>query len=232
MNLVLSSDEVHVWQALLDELQLTKLEPTLSADERARANRLRFEKDRRHFIVGRGLLRTILGSYLNVEPGGLQFCYGPYGKPALAKESNVDEIRFNLSHSHGLALYAITRKREVGVDLELVQPEIEDERVAAQFFSPREIAMLRALPSEGKKEGFFKCWTRKEAYIKARGDGLAFPLDQFDVSVSPSAPAVLLRNDHEAQEIVRWSLQHLSPKLGYVAALVVEGHDWRLKCWQ
>ena len=231
-NLILGSDEVHVWQASLDDPHLLELQQTLSADERARADRFRFEKDRRHFIVARGLLRTILGNYLNTKPGQLQFCYSPYGKPALTGESGGSGIKFNLSHSHGLALYAITRHREVGVDLEFIQPHLADERTATQFFSPREVAMLRALSRGVKEEAFFNCWTRKEAYLKARGEGLAFPLAQFDVSLAPNASALLLRNHQDPQEISRWSLRKLSLQPDYAAALVVEGHDWRLKCWR
>lgn len=227
-DFVLGSGEVHVWQVSLGDFRAATLAPIISADERARVARLRFEQDRRKFIVARGLLRIILGSYLRVEPGCLRFHYGHRGKPFLAEEFNKGEIKFNLSHAHELALYAITRDREIGVDIEHLRPDLADDSVAAQFFSPREVI---ALAADARKEAFFNCWTRKEAYLKARVEGLSFPLDQFDVSMAPGAPAALLRNDHDPRELSWWSLRQPPVHPGYVAALAVEGHDWRLKCW-
>ncbi len=230
----LGSDEVHVWRAALDlgASGLQNLEHALSADERARAERFCFWKDRERFIVARGLLRVILGSYLEMEPGQLRFCYGPHGKPTLAEGSGVDAFCFNLSHSQAVALYAITRHREVGVDLERLRPDLEGEQTAERLFSPREIAVLRALPPNLRLEAFFTCWTRKEAYIKARGGGLTLPLDRFDVSLAPGEPAALLSINGDRQEASRWLLQSLAPAPGYLAALAVEGHDLRIKCWQ
>ncbi len=230
-NLVLGSDEVHVWQASLDNLHLVKLQQTLSVDEQARANRFRFQKDREHFIAARGLLRTILGSYLNAKPGELQFCYGPYGKPAIELEACGNGIRFNLSHSHGLALYALTRGREIGVDLELIRPDLANDAVAERFFSPNEVAMFRSLTGDFKEKAFFNYWTCKEAYIKARGEGLSSLLDKFDVLLAPDASAVMLKSELADLDVSRWSLRQLFPQINYAAALVVEGHDWLLKCW-
>lgn len=233
-DLALSGDDVHVWCASLDQpaTRFRRLVQTLSADERARAERFHFEQDGRRFTVGRGLLRTILGSYLGVEPSQLQFCYGCRGKPALA--SGGGTLRFNLSHSQDLALYAVTRDRAIGIDLECIRPISETEEVAERFFSAREIALLRALPvsiSE-KREAFFNCWTRKEAYTKASGDGLTRPLDQIEVSLAPGEPARLLCIKGDPREATRWLLHELRPASGYVATLVVEGHGWRLACRQ
>ena len=231
--LTLGSEEVHVWRAPLDATasQIEKLLETLAPDEQRRAERYHFRRDREHFIVARGVLREILSRYLGLAPGQLGFCYNAYGKPALDSTIGTDMLRFNLSHSHGLALYAITRAREVGVDLEQVRPDFACEQIARQFFSTREVAALRRLPAGMKVAGFFNCWTRKEAYIKARGEGLALPLDGFAVSLTPGEPAALLTSQ-EFEPEGRWSLRALDPGPGYVAALAVEGHDWRLNRWQ
>lgn len=233
-DLALSSDDVHVWRASLDlpASCVQSLQHTLAADELSRAERFYFHKDRKHFIVARGLLRAILSRYLDMEPGQLRFCYSDYGKPSLATMPGQDTLSFNVSHSHGLALYAVTRGREIGIDLERIRADLDCEQIAARFFSPRENAVLRALPAKLKPEAFFNCWTRKEAYIKARGGGLSLPLDQFDVSLAPGEPTTLLNIRGDPQEALRWSLRELMPGPGHMAALAVEGYDWHLTCWQ
>ena len=233
-DLTLSSDKVHVWRASLEVTasRVQTLQNTLATDELSRAERFYFEKDRKRFVVARGLLRAILSRYLSIEASQLRFCYSPYGKPALATTPGQDVLSFNVSHSHGLALYAVTRGREIGIDLERVRADLDCEQIAARFFSPRENAVLRALPTELKSKAYFNCWTRKEAYIKARGGGLSLPLDQFDVSLAPGEPAMLLNTSGDRQEATRWSLRALTPGPGYVAALAVEGHGWRFECWQ
>jgi 4'-phosphopantetheinyl transferase len=232
-NLPLADDEVHVWRAILDleAPRVRSLQRTLAPDEQARAERFYFRKDRERFIVARGRLRVILSRYLDTKPGQLRFCYGLYGKPSLVTTPGQDTLSFNSSHSRGLALHAIARKREVGIDLEYMHTDFAYEQVAEQFFSSREKATLRTFPTRMKHEAFFTCWTRKEAYIKARGEGLSFPLDQFDVSMNPGEPALLVNTRGDPQEASRWSLQELRPCTGYMAALAVEGHDWRLRCW-
>jgi 4'-phosphopantetheinyl transferase len=232
--LLLGDDEVHVWRATLDleTSHLNSVRQILSADEQARAGRFYFQKHCERFIITRGLLRRILGRYLQREPGQLQFGYGPYGKPYLTGEFSHSRLRFNLAHSQGLALYAITQGREVGVDIEYIRPHSAHKQIAHRFFSPWEVMALKALPSHLQQEAFFNCWTRKEAYIKARGKGLSFPLNQFSVSLTPGEPAALLHVQGDPQETSRWSLQTLDPGPGYVAALAVEGQDWQLKCWQ
>jgi len=176
-TLGLGSNEVHVWRAdlALKVSGLPRLQQFLSADEKTRARRFHFQKDREHFVVARGILRSILACYLEMDPRQLRFCYSPYGKPALAWESGRSGLRFNVSHAHGLALYAITCGRELGVDVEFNRTDLAGEQIAEQFFSPREVVALRALPKKMQQEAFITCWTRKEAYIKARGEGLHFP---------------------------------------------------------
>jgi 4'-phosphopantetheinyl transferase len=232
--LALSHDEVHVFCACLDQpaSRLQELAQTLSESERIRAERFHFEKDRKRFIIARGLLRTILGCYLDIEPSRVQFSYGSYGKPALGETSGSSGLRFNLSHSHFLALYAVTREREIGVDIEHVRPMPEAEQIVKRFFSARENAVFCALPPSQKDEAFFNCWTRKEAYLKAIGSGLAQPLDQIEVTLTLGEPARLLNIPGATHTAEHWSLQHLTPASSYVGAVAVEGHNWRLTCWQ
>lgn len=231
----LDEDEVHVWCAALDLPgdAVQRFWPLLAADESSRASRYVFARDRTHFVVARGLLRVILGGYVNLEPAALRFVYGAHGKPALAHDPGGVALRFNLSHSGGFALYAVTRQRELGIDIERVRPEFAREGgIAERFFSPREVAALRALPLSLQATAFFACWSRKEAYIKARGLGLAIPLESFDVSLTPGEPAVLLYTADGPQETSRWAMQELAPVPGYAAALAVAGYDWRLRCWR
>ena len=225
---------MHVWRVALnyDPSQIDGLLHSLAENEQARAGKFYFPIDRERFIVARGVLREILGLYLNRAAKSVSFRYGSHGKPALAWESGGNTIHFNMSHSHGVALYAVTRSREIGIDLEFIREDFEVEPLAERFFSRCEIATLRALPISLRKYAFFLCWTRKEAYIKARGAGLSLPLDQFDVSLIPGEPAALLRTQANPDEALRWSLQELSIGPGYVSALAVEGHGWSLSCWQ
>ena len=233
-TLGLGNDQVHVWRACLDvpESRVGALRRTLAFDELGREKRYRFERDRRRFIVGRGALRALLGRYMGIEPGQLRFRYGPRGKPRLVGEVGEGALCFNVAHARELALFALTRGRQVGVDLEFVREDLAGMEIAERFFSPREVAALQQLPAGARTEAFFNCWTRKEAYIKATGDGLSLPLDQFDVSLAPGEPPALLGTECDPAEASRWSLCELDPGPGYVAALAVEGHGWQLKCWQ
>ena len=224
----LPANEVHIWLAKLDDYSAASLKLLLAEDELARATRFHFDRDRNHFIVARALLRKLLASYAGVGAAELRFSYAEKGKPSL-EESQQGSLNFNLAHSHGLAIYGFSRGRELGVDLEFIREDLADEKIAERFFSPSEIDELRKLPAELRKQAFFDCWTRKEAYIKARGDGLSMPLDGFDVSLAPGEAAALLRNHKEPGEVTRWSMQSLTVPAGYVAALVAEGHDWQLK---
>src|SRR5262249_51209659 len=160
--------------------QVGSLQRVLAADEHGRAQRFRFQRHREHFIVSHGVLRIVLARYLEMEPSQLQFCYNPFGKPALSDQR--EEIHFNLSHSHGLALLAIARGREVGIDIERVNPSIVNEGIPERFFSRGEVSNLRALPIDLQPAAFFDFWTLKEAYIKARGFGLTVPIDQLELS--------------------------------------------------
>jgi 4'-phosphopantetheinyl transferase len=229
---VLHPDEVHVWRMALSvpEPRIRRLRELLTPDERTRAERFRFAPDRDSFIVARGTLRTLLGRYLRREPSALRFSYGPQGKPALVEPS--DGLSFNVSHSHGFALYAVTRDRLVGVDIERIRPDLADEKIAERFFAPGEVARLFSLAPELRHDAFFACWTRKEAYIKAVGQGLSLSLQQFEVSLAPYEPAALLATFDDPGEASYWTLHNLEPGAGYAAAVAVRGLGVRIACFQ
>lgn len=224
--------EVHVWRLSLQQpaALVADLLQTLTPDERTRAERFRFEKHRRQFIVSRGLLRLLLGTYVGLHPAEIRFGYNRYGKPELA-DSHARDVQFNLSHSGEGTLVAITTERTVGVDLEQLAPKTNLTELAERFFAPREVEMLRAVPHSHRERAFYNCWTRKEAFIKACGEGFNRPLDQFVVSVHPEEPAGLLEVEGSAQEAARWCFRDLHPWDSYVGCVAVAGHGWELHCW-
>lgn len=232
----LDADEVHVWRVALTQSQEISdhLRRCLAPDELARASRFHFDQDRAHFIVGRAALRSILGGYLAIAPERVEFVYGPQGKPALVeaqRDALTNGLEFNLAHSHGLALCALTCGKRVGVDLEQIRPMPDAEQIAERFFSPTELTALRQVTEAGKPDAFFRCWTRKEAFIKADGQGLSMPLDSFDVSLDPQ-DARLLRLAGDAAAAARWRLATLRPAPDFVAALAVEGASNTIRLWQ
>jgi 4'-phosphopantetheinyl transferase len=227
----LSADEVHVWQAKLDAspFQESFWEMLLSEDELARARRFHFSRDRRRFAVARSSLRVILGAYLGLDPERISFLYGKRGKPYLHPSCDSRGLQFNISHSGEVVLLGITLDRTIGVDIEQLRFDLEAENIAARFFSAAEQQSLAALPASQKYPAFFNCWTRKEAFIKAKGDGLFLPLNQFDVSLEPGAPPKLLATRPNAKEASRWSFAAPDTPAGYVAAVIVES-GIPLKC--
>lgn len=208
----LKRDEVHLWPCLIAQHRhrLPEFESSLSPDERARAATFRFQKDRDCFVVSRGLLRSLLGRYLDEDPGWIRFSYNPCGKPFLARSHRTANIRFNLAHSHGAAVFAFAIEREIGVDVEFIRADfvIED----PQLFAPAEFLLLRSLSGEERVRCFFRLWTRKEALLKAMGAGFNAP------------PQTLL--DPEACH--RWSIVDMECFTGYAAALVVEGAGFNI----
>jgi len=228
---VIWQNEVHVWRARLDVPWSWTFDEALSLDDRTRADRFKFESDRRHFCVGRASLRLILSRYLQTKPGRLQLATGEFGKPYFADQKLSAGLRFNLSHSNQLALIAIVRDREVGVDLEYMRSDFVTDDVANHFFSPAEVEQFREVPAESKTQSFFNCWTRKEAYIKARGEGLYCPLDQFDVSVAPGMPAMLLGSRVDAADALRWSFSDIAAGDRYAGTVAVDGACSRLVLW-
>jgi 4'-phosphopantetheinyl transferase len=231
---LLATDQVHVWRAALNQPApvVAELGRLLTAQETERAARFHSDTHRSHFIVGRGRLRQILARYLDLPPAQIEIGYGVYGKPLLQPGVYGADVRFNLSHSGELALYVLTCGRDVGIDIERVNPAAADEATVKRFFSTHEQAKLCALPKEVWTAAFFRCWTRKEAYLKGKGAGLATPLDQFDVSLAPHEPAALIAHRGNPQEPSRWQLRDLAAGDGYAAALAVEGGGWELRCWQ
>jgi 4'-phosphopantetheinyl transferase len=221
----LSGDEVHVWRASLDQPPelISTLSAFLSEDERERVRRIPIERLRARIAVARGLLRTLLGRYSGSPPEAVQFGYGTHGKPFLIGSGPW----FNLSHSGGVALYAFSPKAEVGVDVELVGRRVSALRIAERFFSEAEARTLRSLPEDLQARAFLTCWTRKEAFIKARGDGLTLPLGSFDVAFAPSERAAVLRTAWSMTEPAEWRLEDLSdPAAGTIAAVAVRERRW------
>lgn len=234
VDIALGMDEVHLWLVDLEvsSALLSTLAAYLSPEESARAARFYFARDHDHFTVAHALLRLLLAAYCQVAPEALRFILNAYGKPALELPPGQPQVYFNLSHSHHLALYAFTRVCELGVDIEYMRGDIEYTELAAHAFSPRERAALASLPVELKATGFFNAWTRKEAYIKARGMGISLGLDRFDVSLSPCEPAALLQTREEDQIASAWSMYALHAPSGYKAALALPAHDVSLRCWR
>ncbi len=225
-NLQLNEDEVHLWKADLDPVSenISALFNLLDEGEQNRAKRFVFERDKNRFTAARGILRQLLGRYINCSAKEVKFSVGPSGKPALCDNS---QLRFNLSHSEGLVLYALSLGRELGVDVESQIRESTDREIVEQYFSAKQQAEFLALDPALQKAAFYLGWTRKEAYLKARGEGLQAKLKNFDVSLSPEQPAVL-RSDDAA----RWELYSFCPKLGFVATLVVEKGKCNFRHWE
>jgi 4'-phosphopantetheinyl transferase len=234
-EVTLGEREIHVWRASVEAEAsvVSRMLQLLSADEQARAERFRVEIVRRRFIVTRGCLRMILSCYAGVAPAEIRFDYATHGKPVLGNSiAPARKVNFNLAHSNGLGLFAFTRVGDIGVDLEQVRPEFSETGIARRFFSAAEVASLNEIPAPARSEAFFHCWTRKEAFVKAKGKGLSLPLDHFDVTLKPEERAALLRTGWDEDEARRWSLKTIDVGQGYVGAMAVEAHNWRLSCWQ
>jgi 4'-phosphopantetheinyl transferase len=214
-----------VWATALERPPgaLERLGRLLIDDETARAERFVFARDRRRFVVARGVLRELLGAYLGCPPGEVRFVYGPAGKPALAPPLAAAGLEFNVSHSGELALYAVGLHRPLGVDVEQVRELDELEALAERNFSSAERRALLALPPAERPAGFFACWTRKEAFIKALGEGLSHPLSAFTVSLVPGEPARFVEIGGEAGAAERWTLTTIDVGAGYHAAVAAEG---------
>lgn len=229
-NTDLGTRQVHVWRTRLDRpvQQARSSLPRLAEDERARAMRFQFDEHRRDFIVARTFLRSVLGRYLHEDGAQIKFEYSSYGKPSIAPSRLSTPLFFNLTHSHQLALLAVTEQAEIGIDVEFIRAV--DDGIAERYFSAREVAALRALPDHLQNQAFFNCWTRKEAYIKARGEGLSLPLDRFDVSLAPGAPAAILAI-RDGEDAATWRLEHLQPEQGYVGALAIHAAPIELRFW-
>ncbi len=232
-NPMLREDHVDVWKAALDvnEARLVYFHQFLSRDEQTKSDHMRSKKVRDRFVASRALLRMILSMYLKEKPHALHFQVNDHGKPSLIHQEYTG-ITFNMSHSHGMALYAVGLKRALGVDIEKIRVNLDMEGISKRYFSPREYEDLRALPEDQKKYGFFNCWTRKEAFIKAKGTSLASSIRSLGVSLTPGESAALLEYLPDSDEIGKWSLIDLNVATDYAAALVVEGQGVELSVRQ
>ncbi|QMU66418.1 MAG: 4'-phosphopantetheinyl transferase superfamily protein [Flavobacteriaceae bacterium] len=218
----LQRNQIHVWKATLDvsENKHHVFWSYLSDDEKQRANTFYFKKDRDYFITARGILRELIGQYLNKKAIDIEFGYHTHGKPFMRNDA---ELEFNISHSKNMALYGFVKKDEIGVDIEFVDQKIEAMQIARHFFSSYEITALGDLPQQHKASGFFNCWTRKEAFIKALGTGLSFPLDQFAVSLAPEKKATLVHTMWDTDEAQKWNLFHVNPQSYFTGAVAIKG---------
>ena len=216
IDFALAQNDIHVWIAGLEDagLGLEYFADSLSLAERDRAARFKFVLDRRRYLVAHAALRSILAAYLTANPRELQFGSGPHGKPKLASET-AHEIEFNLSHSHELALLAVTRGQEIGIDVEHVRQDFAFDDVAKRFFTAREVAALGALPRALQREAFYRCWTGKEALLKGKGTGLSGSLDEVQILLAATGVRV-------TPAVCDWSLTELTPATGYVSALAVK----------
>jgi 4'-phosphopantetheinyl transferase len=230
----LGQREIHVWAVALSQppAQVARFTATLAPEELARAGRFHFDRDRTRFIVGRGWLRTLLGRYLCFAPAQLNFDYGDRGKPRLAGPPGADSLHFNLAHSDDLALLAVAQVGSVGVDVEKIRPLSDAEGIADRFFSPSESAGLKALPISQQPAAFFNLWTRKEAWLKATGKGIADSLDQVEVSFLADEPARFLRLFGNSKTAKQWTLLELFPAGGFTGALALHALDAQIRCWR
>lgn len=229
----LEANAVHAWVSPLhvpwdERMALAKV---LDAAERDRASRFRFPKHRWEFVTARGTLKTVLGRYLDVPADRVRLAYGEKGKPYLVGPEGSLDLRFNLSHSGDFFLIGVAAGRELGIDIERIRADLADDGMARTSFSEPEVAVFRALAAHQREQAFFACWSRKEAFIKATGEGVSYGLQDFDVTLGPEEEPRLLGCRKDAAAVSRWKLRALDPVPGYAAALVAEGHDWRVECF-
>jgi 4'-phosphopantetheinyl transferase len=229
----LRDDEIHVWRARLDKepCAIRTLFETLSDEEKTKADKFRFAEDRNHFVTARGILRKILGNYLGISPVRLRFSYERCGKPVLNIEAGDNSLCFNLSHSRRFALFAVARRREIGIDLEFIDEKHALMKVAEMFFSAAEITMLKAIPADSRAAAFFSVWTRKEAFLKAIGKGLSYPPTQVTVATATEGREIcsVAGDLHKTR---RWFVMTLPFDHYYKAALAAEGTIRTVRFWQ
>lgn len=231
-SLRLPDGEVHLWRATLSSgpADLMELRSVLSPDERARADRFRAVGDRARFVAARGALRRILARYTGERPEDLIFSYGRWGKPRLEPAARANPIEFNVSHSGQIVLIAFAVGRRLGVDVEEILPMAEnDERLSRSWLSELELSEMSTMDAPARTQAFYSLWTRREAYLKARGEGLSLPPECVEVSGESELPLEAL-SESESSRVC--SLRNLEIGPGYAAALAVEGHGWRLSRWE
>ncbi len=227
----LGPDEVHVWWAALDLPcgHLDRFAATLNEHERRRAARLRYPLHRNRYVAARGWLRLLLGEYLQRLPAAVEFEYGPLGKPALPRAPGSPEICFNASDSQHVGMFAFALQRELGIDVECLPRSVDYDQIAARKFAPLEADALSVLPDTERQAAFLACWTRKEAYGKARGVGIRYPLDSVVLCDHMDEPSRLVHDAPPAHGVA-WKLVQLQPNRRVIATVVVAGGGWRLRC--
>jgi len=232
LHLELNRDTIQVWYCTFDanKERLETYKELLSKDEKTRSGKFKFDKDKQCYIISRGILRLILGKYLDTNPKDIKFKYTSYGKPLLDFES---DLKFNISHSGNMATFAFFKNQEIGIDIEKIKDDFDVLELAQNFFSRSEIEVLEQQPKEDLPKAFFRCWTRKESFIKAEGSGLSFPLDKFAVSLENDEHAKLLETQWDSREKHQWQLFSFKPSAEYIAAVAVKHkvahiyyHNW------
>ena len=220
----LDGGSIHLWHASPQQHRslLPNLSTLLSTDEADRRGRFHFESDRQDFTFARGMLRTVLAAYLQTDPRALRLRYSEHGKPSLVFTGPEKDLQFNLSHTQGAVLLGICRQRAIGVDIERVREDFSPQEIATRFFSSAEQQALMSLPKAEQRRAFFRCWTRKEAFLKARGHGLSFPLERFDVSIAAGETEVRLTTRPDPEEAQRWQILQAPAPDGCAAAVAVE----------
>jgi 4'-phosphopantetheinyl transferase len=230
-NLKLLPGEIHMW--LIPEVQnenmMKVLSHKLNDAEKEKASRYYFEKKRRQYIITRGVLKILLEVYTRRNSEQFQIVQGIYGKPFMRSEE--EEIHFNISHSEGLSILGFSKEAPLGVDIEIIREIPERDEIAEKYFSKKENNIYKTIPEEYRTKAFFNCWTRKEAFIKAIGEGFSKPLDQFDVTFLSNEKTKLISIDGDTRKADEWSLQELKTAQGYVSAFAVKKRKFRLSCW-
>ena len=229
----LTESQVHVWRASLDVSSevLRSLEESLTDDERTRANHFSFERLRRRFVARRGLLRELLASYVQAEPRELRFAYGNQDKPRLVGEPAWEAMSFNVTHSQGWALYAVTLSRDIGIDLERIRPEVEALEIADRYFTQSEAEAITRAPVGGRSILFFKYWTCKEAWIKAMGGGLSIPLDGFQIVFGPEECTARVVDLKQPDGDSPWFVHQLMVGSEHAAAVAVDDPGLEFQLW-
>jgi len=220
--------EVHIWRVKTNQSNTRALEPCLSEAERAHSRRFRFLEDRHEFIVARGFRRYLLSRYLRLPPSVLQFHHGPYGKPELAHELNKGRITFNISHSCGVILAAISVDREVGIDIEFLDSRVEFREFASLVFSSAEITRLSQLRMDEQQRSYFQHWTRKEAFVKASGEGISDRIRLLDIVPSDGSLVPVMSGISAAGH---WTIKDLDVGGPFAASVVIAGRDHRFRFW-
>jgi 4'-phosphopantetheinyl transferase len=223
---ILSANEVHLWTLPHGTQEIAEYTSLLNDAEMERARRFRFPALFERFVADHGRLRLLLAAYLDADPQRLEFVFNEQGKPRL---SGPDcRLRFNMSHTRGLTMIAVCLDAELGIDVEALRPVEDRDDIAARHFSPIERRSLQAEPEADRDLAFLRCWTRKEAYVKARGEGLSLPLDGFAVTLDGKHRAALVHCSWDEHEPYRWMIEHLQPMPGYIGAIVIEQGAWSM----